>query len=70
MHLSINGGWDCPPVFPVHYSPFMSFFSFLYVLLLSELNKNPVEGFSAGLVDDDDIYQWEVVVIGPQDTLL
>lgn len=36
----------------------------------SELNKNPVEGFSAGLVDDDDIYQWEVVVIGPQDTLL
>lgn len=37
---------------------------------ISELNKNPVEGFSAGLVDDDDIYQWEVVVIGPQDTLL
>ncbi|XP_034458143.1 ubiquitin-conjugating enzyme E2 G1-like [Hippoglossus hippoglossus] len=36
---------------------------------LGELNKNPVEGFSAGLVDDDDIYQWEVVVIGPQDTL-
>lgn len=36
----------------------------------SELNKNPVEGFSAGLIDDDDIYQWEVVVIGPQDTLL
>lgn len=37
---------------------------------LTELNKNPVEGFSAGLIDDDDIYQWEVVVIGPQDTLL
>ncbi|CAL8405704.1 unnamed protein product [Arctogadus glacialis] len=36
---------------------------------LGELNKNPVEGFSAGLIDDDDIYQWEVVVIGPQDTL-
>lgn len=36
---------------------------------LAELNKNPVEGFSAGLIDDDDIYQWEVVVIGPQDTL-
>lgn len=36
---------------------------------LAELNKNPVEGFSAGLVDDDDIYQWEVVVIGPLDTL-
>lgn len=35
----------------------------------AELIKNPVDGFSAGLVDDDNIYQWEVVVIGPQDTL-
>uniref|UniRef100_A0A8B9K079 UBC core domain-containing protein n=1 Tax=Astyanax mexicanus TaxID=7994 RepID=A0A8B9K079_ASTMX len=39
-------------------------------LLPCLLNKNPVEGFSAGLIDDDDIYQWEVVVIGPPDTLL
>nr|XP_015221836.1 PREDICTED: ubiquitin-conjugating enzyme E2 G1-like isoform X1 [Lepisosteus oculatus] len=36
---------------------------------LAELNKNPVEGFSAGLIEDDDIYKWEVVIIGPQDTL-
>lgn len=35
----------------------------------AELIKNPVDGFSAGLVDDDNIYKWEVVVIGPQDTL-
>lgn len=34
-----------------------------------ELNKNPVEGFSAGLIDDNDIYQWEVLIIGPPDTL-
>uniref|UniRef100_A0A8C4WVV0 Ubiquitin-conjugating enzyme E2G 1a (UBC7 homolog, yeast) n=1 Tax=Eptatretus burgeri TaxID=7764 RepID=A0A8C4WVV0_EPTBU len=34
-----------------------------------ELNKNPVEGFSAGLIEDNDIYRWEVVIIGPQDTL-
>jgi hypothetical protein len=27
---------------------------------LAELNKNPVEGFSAGLIDDDDIFRWEV----------
>lgn len=40
------------------------------LMLLAELNKNPVEGFSAGLIDDDDIYKWEVVIIGPQDTLL
>lgn len=35
---------------------------------LAELNKNPVEGFSAGLIDDNDIYRWEVLVIGPPDT--
>ena len=27
---------------------------------LAELNKNPVEGFSAGLIDDNDIFKWEV----------
>jgi len=36
---------------------------------LAELNKNPVEGFSAGLIDDDDIFRWEVLIIGPPDTL-
>mmetsp|Transcript_34865 Transcript_34865/g.62706 ORF Transcript_34865/g.62706 Transcript_34865/m.62706 type:complete len:166 (-) Transcript_34865:207-704(-) len=36
---------------------------------LRELTKNPVEGFSAGLVDDRDIYEWEITIIGPQDTL-
>ncbi|XP_044104764.1 ubiquitin-conjugating enzyme E2 G1 [Neovison vison] len=35
----------------------------------AELNKNPVEGFSAGLIDDNDLYRWEVLIIGPPDTL-
>ncbi|CAJ0952505.1 unnamed protein product, partial [Mesorhabditis belari] len=35
---------------------------------LSELKRNPVEGFSAGLVNDDDLYKWEVLVIGPPDS--
>ena len=30
---------------------------------LAELNKNPVEGFSAGLIDDEDIFRWEVGII-------
>lgn len=34
-----------------------------------ELQKKPVEGFSAGLVDDSDVFKWEVLIIGPQDTL-
>ncbi|KAL3856532.1 hypothetical protein ACJMK2_011278 [Sinanodonta woodiana] len=36
---------------------------------LAELNKNPVEGFSAGLLDDEDMYKWEVLIYGPPDTL-
>jgi hypothetical protein len=35
---------------------------------LAELNKKPVEGFSAGLTDDNDIYLWEVILVGPPDT--
>lgn len=34
-----------------------------------ELNKNPVIGFSAGLINDDDIYKWEVLIMGPPETL-
>ncbi|KAK9767622.1 Ubiquitin-conjugating enzyme E2 15 [Basidiobolus ranarum] len=36
---------------------------------LRELTKHPVEGFSAGLVNDDNIYEWEVMILGPPDTL-
>ncbi|VDP17204.1 unnamed protein product [Onchocerca flexuosa] len=36
--------------------------------LIAELKRVPVDGFSAGL-QGDDIYKWEVLVIGPPDTL-
>lgn len=36
---------------------------------LKELTKNPVDGFSAGLVDDSNIFDWQVTIIGPPDTL-
>ncbi|KND01599.1 ubiquitin-conjugating enzyme E2 15 [Spizellomyces punctatus DAOM BR117] len=35
---------------------------------LKELTKNPVEGFSAGLADDN-IYEWDVMMVGPEGTL-
>lgn len=35
---------------------------------LKELNKNPIEGFSVGLKDDDSIYEWNVLMEGPSDT--
>ena len=33
-----------------------------------ELNKNPPDGVSIGLGDDDNIFEWEVLMIGPADT--
>lgn len=36
---------------------------------LSQLQRKPVEGFSVGLVNDNDIYRWEVIIMGPPDTL-
>ena len=36
---------------------------------LSELKKSPVEGFSAGLIDDSDMFKWEAVIMGPVNTI-
>ncbi|KAI5575027.1 hypothetical protein BDE02_10G184200 [Populus trichocarpa] len=36
---------------------------------LRDLCKNPVDGFSAGLVDETDMFEWSVSIIGPPDTL-
>lgn len=36
---------------------------------LKDLSRRPVEGFSAGLVDDSNIFEWNVTIIGPPDTL-
>ena len=34
----------------------------------AELLRRPVDGFSAGLVDDSNIYEWQVTIMGPPDT--
>ena len=36
---------------------------------LKELARNPIEGFSAGLLDDSDVRTWQVTIMGPPDTL-
>ncbi|ODN83761.1 hypothetical protein, variant 2 [Cryptococcus amylolentus CBS 6039] len=33
------------------------------------MQKHPVDGFSAGLVDDDNILEWGIVIMAPADTL-
>jgi hypothetical protein len=35
----------------------------------SDLTKNPSDYFSAGLVREDNIYEWEMMVVGPPETL-
>ncbi|TDL26988.1 ubiquitin-conjugating enzyme [Rickenella mellea] len=50
-------------------TPTQSSTAMLLMRQLQELNKHPVEGFSAGLVDDDNLLEWEVLIIGPPDTL-
>ncbi|KAG4306059.1 hypothetical protein PORY_000047 [Pneumocystis oryctolagi] len=36
---------------------------------IDEIQKHPIQGFSAGLIDDNNVYEWEVLIIGPEDTL-
>ena len=36
---------------------------------LVDLKKNPVEGFSAGLVDDNNLFEWDILIIGPPESL-
>ncbi|XP_020881264.1 ubiquitin-conjugating enzyme E2 14 isoform X2 [Arabidopsis lyrata subsp. lyrata] len=36
---------------------------------LKDLCKKPVDGFSAGLVDEKNVFQWSVSIMGPPDTL-
>jgi len=36
---------------------------------LKELTKNSVDGFSIGLVDDSNIYEWQIMIEGPVGTL-
>jgi ubiquitin-conjugating enzyme E2 G1 len=47
------------------FNTFLHFFLFC----VTELAKNPPEGVSVGLGEDDNMFVWELMLIGPQDTL-
>lgn len=34
-----------------------------------ELSRNPPDGVSVGLGDDENIFHWEVMIVGPPETL-
>ncbi len=35
---------------------------------LREFNRHPVEGISAGLIEESNPYAWNVILVGPSDT--
>ncbi len=35
---------------------------------LREFNRHPVEGISAGLIDESNPFAWNVILVGPADT--
>jgi ubiquitin-conjugating enzyme E2 R len=39
------------------------------MLELKSLQEEPVEGFRITLVDESDLYNWEVAIFGPPNTL-
>ena len=41
----------------------------LIVFKCLDLQRSSVDGFSAGLVDDNNLFLWEVLIVGPPDTL-
>ena len=52
---------DFLPADPAVFSSPRSYFA--------ELTRNPIEGFSAGLVDDSNVFEWQITIMGPPDTL-
>jgi len=38
-------------------------------LELKKLNDEPVEGFQVRLVNDDNLFEWQVAIFGPPGTL-
>uniref|UniRef100_A0A7S2LGN5 E2 ubiquitin-conjugating enzyme n=1 Tax=Skeletonema marinoi TaxID=267567 RepID=A0A7S2LGN5_9STRA len=36
---------------------------------LNELAKNPIDLVSVGLVDDSNVYEWDILIMGPDGTL-
>lgn len=50
-------------------APRQSAAALLLAKQLKEMSKHPTEGFSAGLVNEDNLFEWQILVVGPPDTL-
>ncbi|CAA0809403.1 ubiquitin carrier protein 7 [Striga hermonthica] len=75
-HPIVNSRLESPPHYLRVSSPFSPYLmaspsqaSLLLQKQLKDLCKNPVDGFSAGLLDESNLFEWSVTIIGPPDTL-
>ncbi len=39
------------------------------MLIINSLQEEPVEGFRVKLVNEDNLFEWEVAIFGPIDTI-
>ena len=46
-----------------------SYAATLIMRQFGELQKNPCEGISIGLADDDNLFEWNVCIIGPAESM-
>ncbi|KAJ4795888.1 ubiquitin-conjugating enzyme E2 [Rhynchospora pubera] len=69
LSLSLELSADLSILNPLMAGATTSQASLLLAKQLRDLMKNPVDGFSAGLVDDSNVFEWQVTIIGPPDTL-
>jgi ubiquitin-conjugating enzyme E2 G1 len=56
----------------IHFSFLMDGSAGSALLLLKQLrefNRHPVEGISAGLIEESNPFAWNVILVGPADTL-
>lgn len=63
----INSLTQIKILFPDYF--FMDASALLLLKQLRELNRHPVEGISAGLIEESNPYAWTVILVGPADTL-
>lgn len=47
----------------------LSFHILIYNFLLFSIQEEPVEGFRVKLVNDENLFEWEVAIFGPPETL-
>jgi ubiquitin-conjugating enzyme E2 G1 len=47
----------------------MKYFNLVDHIFFLELAKNPPDGISVGLGEEESLYCWELMIVGPPDTL-